>query len=187
MWGGTGAVQFGLCGAVNRAEFFALFDGFSPDHESKLVENAGGKRRVPGWDLVFTPPKSVSMLWAVVDPVSRAVVENLHHRAVEAAIAYLESHARLLTHDAPPTGLTVAYFEHGSNRAGDPNLHTHALVLNDGVTHDGVTGPIDSRVLYQHKMAAGALYRSELAALLQTELGLALGDFRELNYRFSPC
>jgi conjugative relaxase-like TrwC/TraI family protein len=174
VWGGTGAVQFGLCGAVNRAEFFALFDGFSPDHESKLVENAGGKRRVPGWDLVFTPPKSVSMLWAVVDPVSRAVVENLHHRAVESAIAYMESHARLLTHDAPPIGLTVAYFEHGSNRAGDPNLHTHALVLNDGVTHDGVTGPIDSRVLYQHKMAAGALYRSELAALLQTELGLAL-------------
>lgn len=174
VWGGQGARQLGLCGEVHRAELFALFDGFSPDHESKLVENAGGKRRVPGWDLVFTPPKSVSVLWAVVDPGFRAVVEKLHHRAVEAATAYLESHTRLLTHDAPLAGLTVAYFEHGSNRAGEPNLHTHALVLNDGVTCDGVTGPIDSRVLYQHKMAAGALYRSELAALLQTELGLDL-------------
>ncbi|PSN15939.1 hypothetical protein C7293_04830 [filamentous cyanobacterium CCT1] len=175
VWGGDGARQLGLTGAVNRAEFFALFDGFSPDEdETKLVENAGGKRRVPGWDLVFTPPKSVSILWAVVDSAYRAAVERLHHRAVEAAIAYLESHSRLLTHDAPPAGLVVAYFEHGSNRAEEPNLHTHALVLNDGVTKDGVTGPIDSRVLYRHKMAAGALYRSELAALLQTELGLDL-------------
>lgn len=174
VWGGIGAKQLGLYGAVNRAAFFALFDGFSPDHESKLVENAGGKRRVPGWDLVFTPPKSVSILWVVVDAALRAVIEHLHHRAVEAAIAYLESHTKLLTKDAPLAGLTVAYFEHGSNRAGEPNLHTHALVLNDGVTRDGVTGPIDSRVLYQHKMAAGALYRSELAALLQTELGLEL-------------
>lgn len=173
-WGGSGAKQLGLYGAVNRAAFSALFDGFSPDHESKLVENAGGKRRVPGWDLVFTPPKSVSILWVVVDTALRAVMEHLHHRAVEAAIAYLESHARLLTDDAPLAGLTVAYFEHGSNRAGEPNLHTHALVLNDGVTRDGVTGPIDSRVLYQHKMAAGALYRSELSALLQAELGLDL-------------
>ncbi|PSN10794.1 hypothetical protein C7271_25475, partial [filamentous cyanobacterium CCP5] len=175
VWGGDGARQLGLTGAVNRAEFFALFDGFSPDEdETKLVENAGGKRRVPGWDLVFTPPKSVSILWAVVDSAYRAAGERLHHRAVEAAIAYLESHSRLLTHDAPPAGLVVAYFEHGSNRAEEPNLHTHALVLNDGVTKDGVTGPIDSRVLYRHKMAAGALYRSELAALLQTELGLDL-------------
>lgn len=174
VWGGQGARQLGLCGEVHSTEFFALFDGFLPDHESKLVENAGGKRRVPGWDLVFTPPKSVSVLWAVVDPESRSVVEKLHHRAVEAAIAYLESHARLLTHDAPLAGLTVAYFEHGSNRAGEPNLHTHALVFNEGVTEAGDTGPIDSRILYQHKMAAGALYRSELAALLQAELGLSL-------------
>lgn len=174
VWGGQGAKQLGLCGAVNRAEFLALFDGFSADHESKLVENAGGKRRVPGWDLVFTVPKSISILWVVADPAHRAATERIHHQAVEAAIAYLESHTRLLTKDAPLAGLTVAYFEHGSNRAGEPNLHTHALVLNDGVTRDGVTGPIDSRVLYQHKMAAGALYRSELAALLQTELGLEL-------------
>ncbi|MBE9155988.1 relaxase domain-containing protein [Nodosilinea sp. LEGE 06152] len=174
VWGGDGARQLGLYGAVNRAEFFLLFDGFSPDEETKLVENAGGKRRVPGWDLVFTPPKSVSILWVVVDPALRAAIERLHHRAVEAAIAYLESRARLLTHDAPPAGLVVAYFEHGSNRAGEPNLHTHALVLNDGVAHNGATGPINSRVLYQHKMAAGAIYRSELAALLQAELGLEL-------------
>ncbi|MBD2231495.1 MobF family relaxase [Phormidium tenue] len=174
VWGGSGAKQLGLFGAVNRAAFFALFDGFSPDHESKLVGNAGGKRRVPGWDLVFTLPKSISILWVVTDPAHRAAIERIHHQAVEAAIAYLESHTRLLTDDAPLAGLTVAYFEHGSNRAGEPNLHTHALVLNDGVTRDGVTGPIDSRVLYQHKMAAGALYRSELSALLQAELGLDL-------------
>ena len=174
VWGGQGSARLGLIGPVEQKQFFAAFEGFSPERDEKLVHNAGDDRRVPGWDLVFTPPKSVSILWAVCAPTSSAVIEEIHHRAVEAAIAYLESHARLHTPDAPSAGLTVAFFEHGSNRAGQPNLHTHALVFNEGVTEAGDTGPIDSRILYQHKMAAGALYRSELAAGLQAELGLSL-------------
>lgn len=174
VWGGSGAARLGLAGPVTRGQFFAAFDGFAPEGDRRLVDNAGGERRVPGWDLVFTPPKSVSILWAVTGGAARTMITRCHHRAVEAAVAYLERQARLHTPEAPLAGLTIAFFEHGSNRAGHPNLHTHALVLNEGVTAEGVTGPIQSRILYRHKMAAGALYRSELAMLLSMEAGLAV-------------
>lgn len=173
MWGGTGAVRIGLLGTVERDAFLAIFDGFLPTHE-KLVQNAGAVNRVPGWDLVFTVPKSISILWVAADPEVRNQLRALHARAVAEAIVYLETQVTRAQGEKEKVGLVVAYFEHGSNRAGHPNLHTHALVLNAGVTHAGEWGAIDSRVLYQHKMAAGALYRSELARLLQEELQLPL-------------
>lgn len=172
-WFGQGAERLGLAEQVTREAFLSLFEGFSTDHATKLVENAGGKRRVPGWDLTFTPPKSVTILWVVFDALTR-IIEKIHHEAVRRALSYLEHQTHLLQSETERVGLVVACFEHGSNRAQEPNLHTHALVLNIGVTENNQTGAIDSNTLYKHKMAAGALYRSELSYLLQYELGLSL-------------
>ena len=71
-------------------------------------------------------------------------------------------------------GLVIATFEHGTSRAQDPQLHAHSLVMNLGVREDGTTGAITSKQFYTHKMAAGALFRAELAYGLKTELGLNL-------------
>ncbi|HMO86387.1 MAG TPA: MobF family relaxase, partial [Lacipirellulaceae bacterium] len=65
-------------------------------------------------------------------------------------------------------------FLHGTSRALDPQLHVHALAVNLCLRSDGTTGTIRSRDLYWHKMAAGALFRAELAHLLATELGLTI-------------
>ena len=40
------------------------------------------------------------------------------------------------------------------------------------VRRDGTTGTLVSKLLYQHKMAAGAIYRCELAARLERSLGV---------------
>jgi Ti-type conjugative transfer relaxase TraA len=53
-------------------------------------------------------------------------------------------------------------------------LHTHVIVQNLSLRDDRTTGTIDSAPLYQHKMAAGALYRAELARRLERELGLGI-------------
>jgi ATP-dependent exoDNAse (exonuclease V) alpha subunit len=73
-----------------------------------------------------------------------------------------------------PTKLVVAAFDHGTSRAQDPQLHTHCLVLNVGVREDGTTGTILSQPLYAHKLAAGAVYRAELANQLEKRLGIVL-------------
>src|SRR5262249_49100104 len=68
--------------------------------------------------------------------------------------------------------LILATFQHGTSRALDPQLHTHALVLNACVRSDGSTGSIVSKPIYLNKMLAGALYRVEFAHRLTKELGL---------------
>lgn len=64
-------------------------------------------------------------------------------------------------------------FQHGTSRANDPQLHTHSLVMNVAVSN-GKTRTILSKPLYQMKMTAGALYRSELSYLIQRETGLRI-------------
>src|SRR5262249_49980668 len=69
--------------------------------------------------------------------------------------------------------LLFALFEHGTSRAEDPQLHTHALAINITVLGDEKARAIDSTYFYNHKMAAGSLYRCELAQALR-ELGFEI-------------
>src|SRR4029453_17442323 len=48
---------------------------------------------VAGYDLTFSPVKSVSTLWAVADPATAAVIERAHQAAVRDALRFIEKHA----------------------------------------------------------------------------------------------
>ena len=49
------------------------------------------RRAVAGYDLVFTPVKSVSLLWALGSAATRQAVEDAHHEAVADTLAWLEA------------------------------------------------------------------------------------------------
>jgi len=167
-WLGNGAARLGLSGQVERHELEELFEGRSPDGTGPLVQLQKGRTHQPGWDLTFSAPKSVSVLWSQAEYELRQALQEAHFRAVKHAIEYLEETAAFTRRGHGGTerercGLTVAAFEHGTSRAQDPQLHTHALVMNVAARSDGTFGTLSSRDLYTHKMAAGALYRVELA------------------------
>lgn len=181
-WDGSGAARLGLAGEVTAGQLTPLFEGFAPPDAAggggRLVANAGSDSRQPGWDLTFSAPKSVSVYWAQADAAGRAAVQAAQAAAVAAALRYLDEECGWTRRGKGGTevercGLVAALFEHGTSRAQDPNLHTHALVLNVGVRADGTTGTVLSKPFYEHKMAAGAVYRAELAHQLQQRLGLA--------------
>jgi len=169
-WIGEGAALLGLSGQVEPKQFLKLFQGFDAGGKP-LVQNAGATNRQPGWDLTFSAPKSVSTVWAVCDPEMRQAIQAAHFAALQGAVAFLEEGAttrRGKNGDIKePAKLLVATFEHGTSRAQDPQLHTHALVLNLAVRADGTTGALESQHFYRSKMAAGALYRAELSRQLQ--------------------
>lgn len=176
-WLGKGAELMKLQGEVDRDAFLNLFAGFSADGRESLVQ--AHPRRQPGWDLTFSAPKSVSVLWAMGDFELRKEVAGAHRKAVQAAVDYLERSAAFTrrgkggaTREALP-GLIIAAFDHGTSRAEDPQLHTHAILLNAAPRMDGTTGTVVSRTLFSHKMAGGALYRAELARELML-LGYSL-------------
>ena len=168
IWSGLGAENLQLHGNVERKQLRNLLAGFSPDGKQKLVQNAGQEDRQPGWDLTFSAPKSVSTLWSQVGPEERQALQKAHDEAVKAALQYLEDNAAVTRRGQggrveEKAGLVIARFEHGTSRALDPQLHTHCLILNLCTRIDGGTGTIVSKLLYQHKMAAGAIFRAELA------------------------
>ena len=94
------------------------------------------RQTVAGFDLVFTPVKSVSLLWALGDDAVRRAVEEAHHDAVADAIGWLERNAAFTRIGAGGAlqvethGLIAAAFDHRESRLGDPDLHTHVAVAN---------------------------------------------------------
>lgn len=187
-WRGRGAEALGLSGTVEDQALHNLFRGLSPAGNRSLVQRQKGKRRQPGVDLTFSAEKDVSVLWALGDKQLQEQIEGVHRRAVDAALSYLEAEAGWTRAGrgggrVERAGLVVGCFEHGTSRAQDPNLHTHCLAINVGVGPDGKTRAIRSRDLYRHKMAAGALYRAEMAHLLNKELGLATRPTENGLYR----
>lgn len=178
-WLGSGAKRLGLDGTVSRHELEELFKGKSPDDSSPLVQLQRGRTHQPGWDLTFSAPKSVSVLWSQADYELRQALQDAHFKAVQFSVDYLEQNAAFTRRghggvDRERCGLVVATFEHGTSRAQDPQLHTHALVMNVAARSDGTFGTLSSHDLYLNKMLAGVLYRTQLAHEC-SRLGFELG------------
>jgi Ti-type conjugative transfer relaxase TraA len=169
-WHGRGAEKLGLNGIVEEGEFRNAFSGFDSEG-NKLVQNAGEENRQAGWDLTFSAPKSVSTIWAIANDELQSQVQDAHFQAVVTALEYIETatgYSRVGAEGKREAAdLVFALFEHGTSRSQEPQLHHHALCLNIGVREDGSTGAIVSSEMFRHKMAAGALYRTELAHSLE--------------------
>jgi conjugative relaxase-like TrwC/TraI family protein len=178
-WAGEGAGRLSLRGPVTQTEFEAALGGLDPKTGDRLVQQGGrGRHHAAGWDMTFSAPKSVSVLWALSDEPSRQAVEQAHRSAVLAATAHLERTAAWARRGAggsirePTAGLLVAQFDHHTSRAADPQLHTHSFVFNLAPRRDGSWGAIISRELYKAQKDAGAVYRRALA-----------GELERLGYR----
>jgi len=175
-WTGKGAEKLGLSGHVGEADLMRAFQGYHPGTGDALVSNAGAEH-APGWDATFSAPKSVSTVWAVADTATRQSIQAAHAAAVREAVGYLESEAVFARRGhagesrEQTQGIIAAQFEHSTNRNQDPDLHTHVLVFNVAERQDGSMGGVDLDT--RHKMAAGALYRVELAHQLK-EMGFTI-------------
>ena len=180
-WMGRGAARLGLAGEVAGDELRAALAGVDPVSEQRLAGREGAKR-VPGWDLTFSAPKSVSVLYGLGGDDVAKEVAAAHRAAVEAGLDYLEAHATVsrrridgLIEQVRGEGLVVAAFRHRTSRAGDPQLHTHALVANLVEHVDGGSGALHSPVIYRHARTAGFVYQAVLRGELTERLGVRLG------------
>ena len=168
-------------------EFFPAEHGREPIDARELAGQIAKDSRprtqtVAGFDLTFSPVKSVSTLWAVAEPAVAAVIEQAHQAAVNDALAFIENHA-LFTRTGPQgirqvnvRGLVAAAFTHRDSRAGDPDLHTHVAVANKVQTLDGRWLSIDGRVLFKANVAASETYNTALEQHLRDTLGVRFAE-----------
>jgi conjugative relaxase-like TrwC/TraI family protein len=169
VWWGQGAMRLGLSGPVDQETFQRVLDGQLPNGEEIRSGTLGRDRA--GVDVTLSAPKSLSLL-AEVGGDHR--LREAHEVAVTRALEYLEqeaAQARLTVDGETSTEKTgnfiVARFQHDTSRMFDPQLHTHAVIANATERQDGAWRALSNEKLYEHKMAAGAIYRAQLAAEVQ--------------------
>lgn len=166
---------------VNEQTFKHLFDGYAPDGAQKWVTNAGrynGKKgdRMPGYDLTFSAPKSVSICWALAEDQTRRAVENAHQRAIEGTLEEIEKISIIRTGAGgkvrESAGLIAGVFQHATARQVDAatmpdmQLHSHCCVINTAITKNGRTGAINGLDFLNEDFAKqyGAIYKARLSS-----------------------
>ncbi|MGA2836859.1 MAG: MobF family relaxase [Acidimicrobiales bacterium] len=174
-WIGSTAQSLGLSGQIDADMLRNLLAG-----KSAVGDDLGARlsqERRPGYDLTFSAPKGISLLWAFGPDQVRDAISVAHDRAVGAVLDHLSTEACYARRGAgghqliESNGFIGAAFRHRTSRAGDPQLHTHVVVPNLVRGGDGQWSAPDGRHLFTWKMTGGALYRSALRAEL-APLGL---------------
>lgn len=160
-----------------------------PHGQPTVVQNSRGqantRHAVVGFDLTFSVPKSVSVLWALSPRSVQDQILQTHHQAVNATLEWLEAnviHTRAGRNGVAhlgTRGTMAAAFDHWESRAGDPQLHTHMVIANrvQRIT-DGAWVTLDSRTLYKAAVAASEHYNGLLFDALHRNLGTD-ADIRE--------
>ena len=183
VWLGAAAADLGLVGVVEPEALRSVLGAIDPGTGVALGPSSA--RKVPGFDLTFRAPKSVSVLWGLAESGVAEEVRRAHDVAVLAALRYMEEQAAWSRRGAQGrevlrvAGFVAAGFRHRTSRAGDPLLHTHVVVSNLGrAVDDRQWRTLDGRPLYQHAKTAGFLYQAHLRHELTRRLGVEWGPVR---------
>ncbi|WP_017160487.1 MobF family relaxase [Xanthomonas phaseoli] len=176
-WQGQGAQALGLTGPVEQAQLSRLLDGQLPNGEriQTTFDPTDNKKRM-GLDLTFSAPKSVSMQALVAGDKD---VTAAHDRAVTRALEQVERLAEARkkvkgkSYRERTGNMVIGKFRHEMSRAKDPQLHTHAVVLNMTQRADGAWRALSNEDIFRVQHEVDALYKAELARGLQA-LGYAI-------------
>jgi conjugative relaxase-like TrwC/TraI family protein len=181
-WMGSAAGALGLADDVEPEALTRLLERRDPRSGDLLPRRAGRPPTVPGYDLMFSVPKSASMVFGLGGEREQAAVLRAQHAAVTEAIRYLEDRACLVRRAdgghivERGRGLVGAAFGHRTSRAGDPQIHTHVLVANLAQRDDGLWAALDGRAIYHEAKAAGHVHEAAFRRELSRELGVEWGQ-----------
>lgn len=165
-----------------RLQEFTKAHGRAPQDAKELTSWLAEQKRqlktaVAGYEMVFAPPKSVSVAWALADEPTQLLIAGLHRQAVRDALTYFESNAVFTrqgnggTAQVDANGITAVMFEHWDSRTGDPHLHTHVPISNKVQrATDGRWTSLDGRTVFASTVTVSEFYNSRLRDLF-TERG----------------
>jgi conjugative relaxase-like TrwC/TraI family protein len=178
-WLGDAARELGLQGKVDADALTAMLTGHHPATGEPLgLRHVAGRGPVPGFDLTFSAPKSVSLTWALGGPPATSEVAAAHRASVAVALDYMQRMACWTRrghggHEfVHGNGFLAAAYLHRSSRAGDPQLHTHVLVANATRGPDGRWTRLYHPAIYDHAKTAGYIYEANLRWELTRRLGV---------------
>jgi conjugative relaxase-like TrwC/TraI family protein len=199
VWIGGGIESLGLVGEVEPADLRAVLAGLAPGtgltpNETTLRAHP---RRVPGFDLTFAVPKSVSMAYALADRRVQHLIVKACEAALGETLGWLEREACFVrrgtnkaenrdtwgeawgTRRMVARGFVGAAYRHRTSRAGDPHLHWHVLVANLAQGIDGRWSALEGRAIYDTARTGGAVFQAAMRRELTAALGVEWGPVHE--------
>jgi conjugative relaxase-like TrwC/TraI family protein len=197
-WVGDLVDELGLTGQVDAAGYTAILEGRDPTTGALLVQRPETRYRlrpdgsekvvepVLGYDVRFSAPKSVSLLYALAGEPTRERIVSVMNEAVREGIAHLEQEACMVQRGKGGKiierggGFAGMAFRHRMSRAGDPALHVHVVISNlTRAAADGkwlsLASPKGRSPLFPHGKSAGIVFQAALRAGLLREFGLEFG------------
>lgn len=199
VWIGSGLESLGLVGEVEPADLRAVLAGLAPG--TALTPNGttlrAHPRRVPGFDLTFAVPKSVSMAYALADRRVQHLIVKACEAALGETLGWLEREACFVrrgtnkaenrdtwgeawgTRRMVARGFVGAAYRHRTSRAGDPHLHWHVLVANLAQGIDGRWSALDGRAIYDTARTGGAVFQAAMRRALTAALGVEWAPMHE--------
>lgn len=169
-WQGNLQKELGLKEIIDPEEFTAIVKA---------------REERAGFDLCFSAPKSVSVAMCL-DEATRQHMIEAHEAAVASTLAKIEEReigARITkngkTEHIKTGNMLCGKFNHYVSRSSDPQLHTHAVIMNQ-TKYEGKMYAVDNQSLYTNKILYGQIYRNALAAeLLQRGYDVTVTDINK--------
>ena len=173
VWIGSGVESLGLVGEVEPTDLRAVLAGLAPG--TGLTPNGttlrAHPRRVPGFDLTFSVPKSVSVAYALADRRVQHLIVTACEAALAETLGWLEREACFVRRGTNKSetatrgvrrGAHVGWWRAGLRRRrvsasdllrvpGIPHLHWHVLVANLAQGIDGRWSALDGRADHRHR------------------------------------
>jgi conjugative relaxase-like TrwC/TraI family protein len=193
-WAGHGSALLGLVDEVAGDDLRAVLAGLAPGtgFTPNGTQLTSHPRRVPGFDMTFAVPKSVSVVYALGDPLVQSAVVEACEVALAESLAWLEREACFVRRGtnnrkmvADPAGFgtrrmiaegfVAAQFPHRTSRMADPHLHWHVLVANMARGIDGRWTALDGKALYASARTTGVLFQTAMRRELSERLGIEWG------------
>lgn len=159
-----------LYSIVNKSEVLTIDEkqAFKKSLSKEISVYKKSVSRRPAYDLTFSAPKSVSLL-ALVDGNQELI--KAHREAVRFALNVVEKeYTRVTSINAENNKrvhensgkISAAIFEHDVSRKLDPQLHSHAVIMNMTKHHDEWRA-LNSDGFFYNSKKIGAVYQNELA------------------------
>lgn len=213
-WCGTGLVAIGMTSGdtVEKSDARSLYESFQSPTDGKALGSSPVKARtyndhrttpagtaakstsqpVAGFDLTFSVPKSVSALWAIATPALQGRLHQAHAQAVRETLDWAEREVirtrsgRGGIVSTKTNGVIASLFDHWDSRTGDPQLHTHAVILNRVQrASDGAWVTLDSYGLHRNVVAISERFNSLLFDRLYDHTG-AVAELTNPDHSLDP-
>jgi conjugative relaxase-like TrwC/TraI family protein len=182
IWWSTGEMIVRSGAEIDKETFRDLCAGLDPTTGKPLVRASGPGHRA-GWDVTFSAPKTLSVLWMAGDENQRAMLHDAHRAAVADALAFLVQERLVEVRlgaggyiREAPADVIVGRFDHFTSREGDGNIHTHCVLMNVAGCNDKKKyRTLEPEKLFDYQLVVGAAFRTSLARRL-AEKGFSLRE-----------